>query len=109
MYKALELSGDDRVHFLDGPLPHVYYRMTANSTVFLDPQIKKADWAYVNALPAASKRALPPPVHIVTCAFARVALLQEVCLSVVYRLCRASTCMHKTPLSSSTHVWYVHK
>lgn len=78
VYKALELSGDDRVRFLDAPNPHVYYRLTANSTVFLDPKIKQADLAYVNALPAASKRALPAPVHIVTCAFARVALLREV-------------------------------
>lgn len=84
VYKALELSGDDRVLFFDAPQPHVYYRMTPNSTVFLDPQVKKADWAYVTALPAASHRALPAPVHIVTCAFARVALLQEVCFC---RLC----------------------
>lgn len=61
--------------------------MTPNSTVFLDPQVKKADWAYVTALPAASHRALPAPVHIVTCAFARVALLQEVCFG---RLCAMS-------------------
>ncbi len=90
MYKALELSGDGRVAFLDSPKPHVWYRMTANSTIFMDPEVKKADRAYVDAMPAVAGAPLAAPVHIVTCAFARVALLKEVggwvgaCCAVLY-------------------------
>jgi hypothetical protein len=51
--------------------------MTGNSTVYLDKDIKKADLTYVWSL-AAVPEPLPEPIHIVSCAFARVSLLREV-------------------------------
>ena len=77
VYKALELSGDERVAFMDGERPHVYYRMTGNSTVYLDKEIKDTDLKYVQAL-VAQTAALPEPIHIISCAYKRVSLLREV-------------------------------
>ena len=77
VYKALELSGDERVAFMDGEKPHVYYRMTGNSTVYLDKKIKDTDLKYVQAL-VAQTAALPEPIHIITCAYKRVSLLKQV-------------------------------
>jgi len=77
VYKALELSGDEKVAFMDGERPHVYYRMTGNSTVYLDKEIKNTDLKYVQAF-VAQTAALPEPIHIISCAYKRVSLLREV-------------------------------
>lgn len=77
VYKALELSGDEKVAFMDGEQPHVYYRMTGNSTVYLDKGIKDKDLKYIQGLHAEPK-ALLEPIHIVSCAYKRVSILFEV-------------------------------
>jgi len=77
VYKALELSGDKKVAFMDGERPHVYYRMTGNSTVYMDQKIKNKDLNYVQAL-IAQTEGLPEPIHIISCAYKRVSLLKDV-------------------------------
>ena len=77
VYKALELSGDKKVAFMDGERPHVYYRMTGNSTVYMDKKIKETDLMYVQALVARTE-GLPEPIHIISCAYKRVSLLKDV-------------------------------
>lgn len=77
VYKALELSGDEKVAFMDGEQPHVYYRMTRNSTVYLNNEEKEMDFKYCQRLHA-EPNTLLEPIHIVSCAFKRVSLLSEV-------------------------------
>lgn len=67
MFKGLELAGNDHLAFMDGPLPHVYYRVSKTATTFQLPQdVRKRDNAYAYSRPSRSAP-LPAPIHVVMC------------------------------------------
>ncbi len=66
VFKGLELAGDRHVAFLDGPLPHIYYRVSETATTFQIAQdVKQRDntYAYSRHAPAA----LLESIHVVMC------------------------------------------
>jgi len=72
VYKALELSGDSKVTYMDGPKPHVYYRMTQASTTYIDKKQKAQDLQYVKSQRPLQTTASSQPIHIIMCTFAKI-------------------------------------